>query len=187
MLIGHNGAEGLGATQPNLTTNAAFTNLLEQNFAGISSSIISEIENTLYLQIYDGSQGYTTAFERAAIIVSDFGFDCNTRYLNKAFGNNTYNYDFDVAPALHGQDLTYTFAWNNSSLASPNVAVALQEYITSFVISGQPNSETPSFGVPNIPKYGKNDTVTVLDTDITCIKDDLAGPRCDFWQKALYA
>lgn len=187
LLIGHNGAEGLGATQPNLTSNNALSSLLKQNFAGISSDIISEIEETLYSEVYDGSQGYTTVFERSALIVSDFGFNCNTYYLDKAFGNKTYSYKFNVAPALHGQDVTYSFAWNDSAQASPNVATALQEYITSFVITGSPNSGRPLPGVPKIPMYGKNNTVTVLNTNITYVKDDLAGARCDFWQKALYA
>lgn len=102
----------------------------------------------------------------------------------QAFGNKTYAYQFSVPPALHGQDVPYTF-FNGPSTAvlSDATAVALQEYITSFAETGVPSG--PS--IPSFPLYGNNSTIINLNaTSITEIMDPTANARCLWWQKALY-
>lgn len=65
---------------------------------------------------------------------------CNTFYLDKAYGNDTYSYFFTVPPALHGEDIPYTYDNGpNPSVLSQPIAMALQEYITEFAMSGMPN------------------------------------------------
>lgn len=67
-------------------------------------------------------------------------------------------------------------------MISPTVAVALQEYITSFAINGVPSG--PS--IPMFPLYGNNSEVLDLNiTEISEIMDPNANARCAFWQKGL--
>ena len=115
---------------------------------------------------------------------------CNTDYLNRAYGGKTYAYRFSVPPALHGQDVPYTF-YNgpNSSgyfnLGSPDqsIAKALQKYIVSFTASGVPSSKN----LPVFSQWGNDKNLLDLNvTGINVVKDDTANSRCAWWQKALY-
>ena len=110
-------------------------------------------------------------------------FTCNTFYLDKAYGNQTYSYLFAVPPGYHGQDIPYTY-YNgpNSDVVTP-IAIALQEYLTAFAETGTPNEA----GVPFFPLYGSGATVQVLNiTGISQAMDPAANYRCDWWQKGLY-
>ena len=145
------------------------------------------ITNTLYPPIFDGSQAqnYTNQIARADALTSEFVFTCNTFYLDKAYGNETYAYYFTVPPALHGQDVAYTYynGPNPENVPNPKIAIALQEYITSFAMDGNPNEQ----GVKHFPMYGEDATVQDLGaTGISQVMDPAANARCDWWQKALY-
>lgn len=185
LLIGHNSDEGLLFTQPNETTNAAFAAELAMTYPDINPSILNYITNTLYPPVFDGSYGYTTQLQRSILATSESIFTCNTFYLDRAFKNNTHSYQFSAFPGIHGQDITYTFADGDATQQVPLVALALQTYITTFVINGMPTN-TNAAGVPMFPTYGTNDTVVNLNTNISQIMDANASPRCQFWQQALF-
>jgi len=122
---------------------------------------------------------------RAVKLVSEAIFTCNTFYLDKAYGNNTYSYLFAVPPATHGQDISYTFfAGAGASKLNTTIATAMQEYITSFAMNkGNPNEK----GVPHFRMYGPDASIQVLNvTGIRPAIDDTANARCDWWQEALY-
>lgn len=112
---------------------------------------------------------------------------CNTNYLNRAYGNRTFSYEFSVPPGIHGSDVPYTFfgtnlAADNVRVTSTPVAVALQKYITSFVESGVPGGPQ----LPRFPMYGSNSQIQDLKvTGITQIMDDTANARCKWWQLGL--
>ncbi len=126
---------------------------------------------------------------RTANTLADLGISCNTNYLGRAYGNNTYNYLFSVPPALHGQDVPFTFFNGpNPLVSSAPVAVALQNYITSFAMSGSPNEE----GVPVFNLYGPENEVQSLNGNATAaqiqeVQDPSANGRCAWWQQGLYA
>ena len=147
--------------------------------------------------------GYTNQIARAAALISELYvitplqidspvtnracsvFTCNTFYLDKAFGNDTYSYYFTIPPALHGEDVPYTYfnGPNPVNVLNTEIAIALQEYITHFAETGSPNEA----GVPFFPMYGSNATVQVLNiTGISETMDPTANYRCDWWQKMLY-
>lgn len=111
-------------------------------------------------------------------------FTCNTFYLDKAYFNQTYSYFFAVPPALHGQDIAYTYYnGRDPDVLNVQIAIALQEYITSFAQDSNPNEQ----GVPFFPLYGDDATVQVLNiTGVSQMMDDAANERCNWWQKALY-
>ncbi|PIA97498.1 Lipase 1 [Cercospora beticola] len=183
VMVGHNQNEGLLFVNPLASNSSGF----EDNIDSLQPSIKAfplyknYLANTLY-----PADAYPGQIERYAAIVADSAFVCNTFYLDKAFGNQTYAYFFVVPPALHGTDIAYTFyndGGPSSDVINVDVAIALQEYITHFAEFGYP-SET---GVPHFPIYGENATVTVLNaTSITQAVDPAANERCNWWQKALY-
>lgn len=197
VMVGHNADEGLLFTDPFVNNNTAFEEFivaLLPTLAGLPKTV-DYIANTLYPPIFDGSQaqGYTTQIARVAAIISEVTFVCNTFYLDKAYGNNTYAYYFTIPPALHGYDIAYTYynangstigtGASSSSVIAPQIAIAMQEYITHFAETGNPNEQ----GVPYFPIYGQNSTVDVLNiTGIREAADPAANYRCDWWQKGLY-
>lgn len=110
---------------------------------------------------------------------------CNTFYLNKAFRNNTHAYIFSIPPALHGQDVPYTYYYGGAdpTVTSVPIAIALQEFITHFAETGTPNAP----GTPDFPIYGPNATALNLGvTGISEAVDPVANYRCNWWQKGLY-
>lgn len=149
--------------------------------------VVDYIVNTLYPPIFDGSQamGYTNQIARTAALISELVFTCNCFWLDQAFGNLTHAYYFTVPPALHGEDVPYTYfnGPNPSAVKNDAVAIALQEYITHFAETGTPNEA----GVKYFPMYGANATVQDLNiTGISDVMDPAANYRCDWWQKALW-
>ena len=89
-----------------------------------------------------------------------------------------------MPPATHGEDIAYTYYnGDNSTVESVAVATTLQEYITHFAETGNPNEA----GVPFFNMYGANATVEVLNiTGFSQTMDPAANARCNWWQKALY-
>jgi len=190
IMVGHNADEGLEFTSPNITDNATLNDYILTAFPEIQPAVANYIENVLYPPNMTngtlGLSGYSDETGRADLITSESTFTCNTYYLDRAFGNQTYAYQFSVGPALHGQDVPYTFFNGpSSSVSSDTAAVALQQYITSFAVNGAPSG---NYTIPYFPMYGKNNTVIDLNaTSITDIADPVANYRCLWWQKELYA
>jgi carboxylesterase type B len=179
VMVGHNTNEGLLFTSPFAQDEAAYQNQV----LGLQSSLAAypEVIDYISTKLYP-NDAYPDQIARAAATVADSGFVCNTYYLDKAFGNQTYAYLFAVPPGLHGDDIEYTFN-NDDALLAPQIADALQEYITHFAEFGTPSEK----GVPYFPLYGNNATVQVLNvTGITQARDPAANERCNWWQKALY-
>ena len=183
IMVGHNADEGLLFTNPLITTSDAYNQFLAASFPNISPAVASYIENVLYPPIFNGSYGYTDNIGRTALTTSEGLFTCNTNYLDRAYGNKTYSYQFSIPPALHGQDIPYTFFNGpNPSVLNNTVAVALQEYITSFAQTSTPSAP----GLPVFPQYGANSNLLNLGlTQISVIKDNTANARCLWWQKGL--
>ncbi|KAF2769025.1 carboxylesterase family protein-like protein [Teratosphaeria nubilosa] len=190
VMVGHNADEGLLFTSPFIQNETALTTALLTLLPTLAAwpSNLKYILNTLYPPIFDGSQamGYTNDIARTAAILSEVVFTCNTFWLDEAFGNKTYGYYFTVPPALHGEDVPYTYyngGGTSSTVLSTVVALALQDYITTFAETGLPNKA----GAPYFQVYGSNATVQDLNiTGISQVVDPTANYRCDWWQKALY-
>ena len=185
ILVGHNADEGLLFSSPAITNNTAYVDFITGAFPGITSGIVNYIANVLYPPVFDGTYGYTSDLGREILSIAESTFTCNTYYLDRAFGNQTYAYQFSVPPALHGQDIPYTFFNGpNAAVFNDSTAVALQEYITSFAMNGVPSGPT----IPLFPLYGNESEIIDLNiTSISDIMDPAASVRCLWWQKALYA
>ncbi|KAI9739023.1 MAG: hypothetical protein M1835_003214, partial [Candelina submexicana] len=184
VMVGHNADEGLLFTNPAVANESAYLAYLQSVFPDARPSTITYIDQVLYPPVFNGTYGYTSYLTRTLLTIADAAVNCNTDYLNRAYGNRTYNYLFSVPPATHGQDVAYTY-YNgpNPSVISSNVALALQKYITHFAETGDPNQE----GVPTFGMAGNSSQILNLNiTSIAEIRDDTANTRCAWWQKALY-
>ncbi|EUC41839.1 hypothetical protein COCMIDRAFT_8509 [Bipolaris oryzae ATCC 44560] len=186
VMIGYNADEGAVFTPTSVNTSTALRAQVGQSYANAPQSTIDYIVDTLYPPVFDGSLGYTNDYERGKLIVAESAFTCNTYFLSEAYGNETYVYLFAVPPALHGQDVPYTYYDGGAlsdSVRNATVARALQEFITSFAETGVPDA----VGVKEFQVYGPNATVLELDiTGFEEVRDRNANARCAWWQKALY-
>lgn len=192
VMVGHNANEGLSFTNPNTTDSKYLPILLREIFPGIPANVTRYITDVLYPARYDGKWGYTSPITRAALVLADADIQCNTDYLNRAYQNQTYAYQFSILPALHGQDVLYTFFDNGTSTVSSDLGVsvnnmtvahAMQDWFVSFTHGGQPRSSlTPSF-----PRHGTRGQLMNIGNDtIAPMRDLTNNPRCRFWQTAPY-
>ncbi|KAH0541691.1 hypothetical protein FGG08_003854 [Glutinoglossum americanum] len=178
---------GLFFTDPSITNDAKFTTYFQVHFPSARPEVLQFIQTTLYPPIFDGSFGYTNPTERLLVAIAEFAFTCNTNFFDRALDNKTFAYMFSVPPALHGQDVPYTFYNGDGkptdSVVNATVAFALQKYITDFAKTGNPDGP----GLPHFPLYGDKSTVVSLNaTTISETRDPVSNLRCEWWQKALY-
>jgi carboxylesterase type B len=142
------------------------------------------ILNVLYPPVYDGSHGYKDSIERTSLSIADLIFRCNTDYLSRAFYGDIYAYEFSIPPALHGQDVAYTFFNKGAEgIANVTVALAMQDYFTSFIQHGAPKSQLG----PVFKMRGKDaQLVKIGNHTIQPVQDPTDSERCRFWQTAPY-
>jgi carboxylesterase type B len=189
VMVGHNANEGQLFTPYFLQTEDQLRYQIEEAFANAPKQSIDYITETLYPPVFDGSLGYTNNLERGRLIIAEGVFTCNTNYLSRAYGNRTYSYLFAIPPAIHGQDIPYTYYEGGATTALPTgvqnrtIALALQDFITSFAENGVPDAQ----GIKQFNMYGEDAKVLELNiTGIEEIRDSNANVRCAWWQKALY-
>ncbi|KAK5459846.1 hypothetical protein LTS15_003975 [Exophiala xenobiotica] len=190
VMAGHNTNEAPAFTPPFLETDADLAAYLEQAFPGILTPALNNIIHTLY-----PLSNYPAPIYRTLAIVNELFFQCNTDYVARAYGNRTYNYQFEVPPALHGYDVQYSF-YNGqptnitADLFAP-VAQTMQGYLVNFAMMGNPNGP----GLPYFPMQGINATQMGLNVSISATgvtpnimvqKDPTANARCAWLQKGLY-
>jgi carboxylesterase type B len=200
IIVGQNLNEGSYFTSPFIREDQDVVDLLTMLFGEDQMSAYEYVVTDLYPANYNGSQPYRNWYERAQLIVSEFGFICNAYYMASANPNNTYGYQFVLFPGYHGQDLQYTFyadtpvngsAANLQGLQNASVAYTLQDWIVNFAREGVPTSNV-ALSV-DLPLYAENATVGALyyvppTGSISTIKKDPANnERCRWWQEALYA
>lgn len=195
VMVGYNADEGLEFTSPDvLSGNSSYlANTLREYYPFITQNVTDYIVNVLYPAVYNGSYGYTNALERSEVFIAESAFQCNTEYLNWAYGNKTFAYEFSVPPALHGQDTLYTFynkgvpgvegGLSGLQVKNETVALVMQDYFTSFAQSGVPKSPLG----PVFKPYGPQNTLlNIGNHTIQSMKATVSGARCRFWQTAPY-
>ncbi|KAI5276034.1 carboxylesterase family protein-like protein [Aureobasidium subglaciale] len=200
LMTGHTLNEGLGFVDPAVQNNTAFMDQVIGYSPALSSypEMLSYITETLYPPIFNGTeaQSYTTQLLRAAAFNSELSYTCNCYYLNKAFANSSYGYEFAVLPSLHaessgsifyqGDQLAQNAAvfidWT-STLSSAQIAYAMQSYVSRFITSGNPNKE----GVAAFDVYGEDSSSLIINTTgIVNGRASTANERCVFWQEGLF-
>lgn len=182
VMAGFNGDESLYLTPLSLTDEANLAGCIRSLLPSISNSALHTITEDLYPPVYDGSYPFRD---------SEMTFTCHTFALDFALQNKTHVYSFTEPPALHGQDIPYTF-FNGFvdfggaenvllTLGVSNVTVAhtLQAFLTSFTTKGWPRGPK---GVPRFDKYGAESIMFNLNsTNMGMRKDPNANGRCRWW------
>ncbi|CZR61889.1 related to cholinesterase [Phialocephala subalpina] len=189
IISAHNSNEGYVYTDPAATNSSALSTYLKIFFPTISPSVLDYVSQVLYPAIYDGSQPYTTPFERLDLLISEMMIVCNSRYISTAKGNQTWNYMFSVGTGHHGADVVYTFydGGFNDPVANATVAEMMQRYFMSFMSTGDPNAFVEEEGLGMWPKYGSEASVVDFNGTFVDIREDPAkDSRCDWWQLGLY-
>ncbi|KAL8820035.1 MAG: hypothetical protein Q9191_007602 [Dirinaria sp. TL-2023a] len=192
VMTGHNQDEGSRFVPNTLVTDeSSYASYLERFFQPLASdaAALRRVTQELYPPVFDGSQGYTTQAERNNLTIADANLVCNTRYMNQAnFLRPTYAYEWSVPPAVHGNDLPYTFYdFGEVSGVNTTVAKILQGYMVRFAQTGQPNAPN----LPPFPPTKPGSTVQNLGSDFVGPIADERGirqlpERCQFWQSAPY-
>lgn len=194
IITAYNADEGL-VLVPTIHTDAEYHSFLQAMLTNANASTIAYIADTLYPPTFDGSQGYTTQFQRVAKTAGDLIADCNAVAAGLAFGLRARGYYFSTYPGVHAQDISYTF-YNPESKASyslvdmgaVNVTVAhvLQDYITGFATRGDMESEGDGLA-RGIPSYSPRGTMVRLDSEeIELISDPGLDERCRWWASGVY-
>lgn len=190
VMTGYNSNEGLLFTSPFVQNETALYAFVSQATPAATNATVNYILQTLYPPVYNGTYGYTDITSRLNLLISEYAITCNTRYLGTAYNNKTYAYYFTVPPGFHSEDIAYTY-FNGDTTSSDDglpvnttVAKTLQDYLTSFAMTGTPNEP----GVPFFPMYMANSTVTNIGlTNLGGqVNDTVGNSRCSYWQKALY-
>jgi carboxylesterase type B len=128
------------------------------------------------------------------ILILEWIFNCNTRYLTNAYGNKTYNYRYSIRPSIHAADLFLTFLdlkfdWRGKRrLMHFPYAEAWQSYLISFIKHGDPNIERR----PETIHWGvAGEDIKIVDLRWEGfswkVDDQVDQGRCGFWQRADYA
>ena len=195
VMTGKNVNEGQSFTNPFVQGEDNVRAFLLRAIPTASSQALDYLQTTLYPPppVSNGTFSYTTDFDRLRILISEANFQCNAVYLDTAFSelDQAYGYYFEVPPGTHGQDIAYTFYNNGNAdparlLLNTTVAVALQDYITTFAQTGVPSAPDVQ-GVPEFRLYGPDSQVQDLQqASISSLTDPQQTYRCQWWQKALY-
>lgn len=109
VMVGHNVDEGLEFEDIYAQNETTFEADLRIYFPTINDAAVHYISQTLYPPVFDGSYGYVNQTRRNDLMITESFFTCNINYLSRAYGNKTFSYIFSVPPALHGDDIVYTY------------------------------------------------------------------------------
>jgi carboxylesterase type B len=185
LIVAHNANETLYFVNQSALSEADIISGINSELPDAQPSIVNYLVDDLYPYAFNTSL-YSNPFQLRLLFSAEVSFTCNTHFLASAFSNRTWAYRFSIPPSYHGQDVPYTYY--NSSLPNPDIdpdiAEAMQAYITEFAVSGNPNGRE---GVPEFPVYGEQANLLDLNVaGIKVVKDNTDNERCDWWQKALY-
>ncbi|KAI2617823.1 alpha/beta-hydrolase [Hypoxylon sp. NC1633] len=179
----------LGAIFPNYTRAAGVTDKIDAFYAAAGAA--------------------SSQTDRVQALLRDSSFTCNVRHLTEGVGDSkVWNLQYGVSPGWHGTDLFPTFfntrltgnSWfeNLAALMTPGVgtlvvgiSTALQSYLTSYVLTGDPNSNRKIFNLPPTVRWDHPDSraeqiagvVSLGDWGFATVRDSQNQKTpCDFWR-----
>lgn len=179
VLTGHTANEGITFSPPYVETDEQMGDYLRSLFATIQDEAVEHITQDLYPE-----QGVN----RTINMISDLGMKCNTDYLRRAYGRQTYGYEFILPPAFHGGDFPYYFyngpePEESSSPGTATLARTLQRYVSNFIKKGDPNGE----GLGDFPIAGEEALrLGITAEGFSVGQDKTDSEQCRWLQKVLY-
>ncbi|KAG8530649.1 uncharacterized protein KY384_004004 [Bacidia gigantensis] len=190
VMASHQADEGRLFSNSSVQTDAEYDDWVRTNYPSSGQATWSYISQKLYPPTYDGSQGYRTPQERLQVTTQDLIIACNTVAINQAYGNKANSYNFAIPPAIHSQDLLYTYNRfaNVPAAGDPaqnlQTSITMQKAFTRFTITGSPNVP----GSPQFPPYGANSQILNLaPTGPVVIKEPSDNARCQWVNRNLYS
>ncbi len=188
IMAGHNANETAYFVPPKLDTEEKFVPLIRRLLPHLKEEDLDYMLTSVYPPPAK-TDLYGDEHARAALLVAEMIFVCNTRYLALAQGNKTHNYRFQVPPAAHADDVAYTF-WHGKTdgVEHPALAVQMQRYFTKFVKAGDPNGKSGETPLPEWPVYGEEASINTFGPKAVdaIVVDDAKNDRCTYWQKSEY-
>ncbi|KAK1675025.1 Alpha/Beta hydrolase protein [Colletotrichum godetiae] len=176
VMAGSNTNDGLFFGSFNIIDDAGYREWMSSILLGASADSIDYMATDLYPPILNGSYGYTDHISRTALTMQDLLFRCNGLALARALNGTTHQYEFGVFPAMHAEDVAYTFSDDGAGMSSPETAIALQRYMASFALSGNPHGH----GVMEFPMYERDENVLLMNATGQYVShyDSLTTDRC---------
>jgi len=211
LVLSHCAKEALLFVSGAVATNDQFNAFVGGIFPtyAASSNLTTKV-TSFYPPVTGYNSKYKTQSERVEAFIRDSSFTCNIRYLNEALGDDrVYNMQFSVAPGWHGTDLFAVFY--NPKLTSDSwaellaafvllplgvlyggISWAMQSYLASYIVTGDPNRNRAVLNVPPTVAWGHPDSrgeqvsgvVNVGNYYYSTVSDDQnQKSACDFWRQ----
>ncbi|KAH8799193.1 acetylcholinesterase [Flagelloscypha sp. PMI_526] len=183
VLTGHNFDEGLIFTNPAAKDDTSYLQWLHDLFPSGTSDTFNELL-VQYPSTFDGSLPYTSQITRAALTIGDLTFNAVATALASAkLHKASFAYTFEAYPAIHGQDVLYTYYTPDSPaadlIANVTIARALQKGIASFILTG-----TPDFGTGPLAPYGaEGKALHLSNSTIVNGVDPALSSRTAWWNQ----
>ncbi|KAL9125796.1 MAG: hypothetical protein Q9217_005051 [Psora testacea] len=184
IIASHNENESRFLGNQSINTNEDFNNWVETNFPSTSPELRDYIINDLYPPKYDGSLPYNSPQQRNDLATKEYLISCNADSIARAYNYKGYNYLFSVPPAIHAQDLAYTYYPNGATPGFyPDIATTLQGYLAKFVLTGDPNG----YGLPDWPNFTEGaKVIDFVPSGVKQTTSETANERCKFWSQGTY-
>lgn len=213
LLTSHCANEAILFVDGSIATNADFDRFLSAVFANYTVDIgLNKLASGFYPAVGGAGSKYKAQADRTSDFIRDSSMTCNIRYLNEAYGDaKVWNMQYSVAPGWHASDLAAVFydrtfsspAWDNVlrdlvlvplGFLFSGVSTALQSYLASYAVKGDPNADRVVLNVPptvkwNHPRTGGGGTKigSVVDVGNFLLReiddDQVPRPACDFWRE----
>lgn len=210
MILSHVEDEALLFVSGSVVTNADFDEYVDIIFPNYTAQWgINRSISTYYPPVTSSwSSKFWSQSARVNALLRDSSFVCNVRHLAEAYGTSrVWSMQYSVSPGWHGTDLFAVFynprftssSWRLSlgmflmpvfGWMVAGISNALQSYLASYVVHGDPNTSrllwnlppTVSWSHPNLRKNAMTGVVNVGNWGFGTITDSQAdGDPCDFW------
>ncbi|KAG2509837.1 hypothetical protein BBO99_00008830 [Phytophthora kernoviae] len=207
-VISHEQHEANSQAYDGVDTQADVSTYLRIFFPAITDDVIEEL-----LELYP-EEDYESAGLRFADMKQSFDLTGKNLALTHALNNQTWNAEVSLGEATHGYDQNYywysTYTLSTASGSSADsaatlsageaasvgavtttvngtIAVMMQKYFMSFVLTGNPNAMWPEDKI-YWPVYNESSVGTqiVFNDTFTLSDDDLANSKSLYWNKALW-
>ncbi|KAL3671097.1 hypothetical protein V7S43_004279 [Phytophthora oleae] len=210
-VISHEQHEANSQAYDGVDTQEDVSTYLRIFFPAITDGVVEEL-----LELYP-EDDYESAGLRFADMKQSFDLTAKDIALTHALNNQTWNAEVALGEATHGTDQnyywysTYTLETMSSSslldatttetlsageaatdgavttTVNSTIAIAMQKYLVSFVLTGNPNSVWPEDNI-YWPMFNESTVGTqiVFNDTFTIADDDLANAKSLFWNKALW-
>ncbi|KAI2780355.1 alpha/beta-hydrolase [Daldinia loculata] len=212
LILSHTTSESNVFVNGLVQTDSGFKSIVDAIFPNYTQAAgITDKIGAFYA--VSGESKYRSQTDRVQALLRDSSFTCNIRHLTEGFGDSkVWNIQYGVSPGWHGTDLFPIFSaklggksWleNLAALMTPGIgslvsgiSVALQSYLTSYILTGDPNTNRKIFNLPPTVRWNHPNSqaeqisgvVSLGDWGFSTVRDTQdEKTACDFWRNTAAA